>query len=172
MKPVRRFVALLEGHGIARTQIPRFLKDFGVSLSLVDITTDEALLHKMDETLLDKVCDIFGVRREWLDGVDERIYPRIWFYGNLHRFIDLMGELYEQSDDIDLIAIKSPENKLDKDLHEHEFAIALVIKVKIGCLGETPIYKHRCLHNFIVVNFFKKPLFSQGILTQKYVVTY
>jgi type I restriction enzyme M protein len=34
------------------------------------------------------------------------------------------------------------------------------------------LFGHRCLHNFIVVNFFKKPLFSQGILTQKYVVTY
>ncbi|ATX79135.1 hypothetical protein Ga0123461_0709 [Mariprofundus aestuarium] len=141
-EPVRRFVQLFEAHGVARTQIPRFLKNHGVEISYEDINTDSSLLKRLDEEMLEKSCEIFGVRREWLDGVDDRIYPRVGFYKNLSEFTELMSQLQTQSDDIDLIAIKSPKNKLDKNSDSFNSPIALVIKIEIGWLGDTPIYRY------------------------------
>ena len=93
MKPVRRFVELFESHGVARTQIPGFLKDFNSTLSLADVRNDETLLHKLDESLLDKVCEMFGVRREWLDGVDEEVYHLHNFYKHPEQFSEFIKGL-------------------------------------------------------------------------------
>ena len=72
-----RFVLLFEKHGIHRNQIPRF---FGHGLTLADIASDDKLLNKLDTEILNSAAELFAVRLEWLEGVDEQIYETHDFY--------------------------------------------------------------------------------------------
>ena len=65
-----RFIRLFESHGIHRNQISRFI---GHDLTLKDVQDDASLLAKIDEPLLEAVCERFAVRREWLDGAEPQI---------------------------------------------------------------------------------------------------
>src|SRR5690606_32733164 len=66
-----RFIRLFESHGVHRSQIPRFL---GHGLTLQDVQSDDGLLSILDEAMLQAACDLFAVRREWLDGADSQVY--------------------------------------------------------------------------------------------------
>lgn len=72
-----RFVDLFENHGVHRNQIPRF---FGNGLTLNDVETNEKLLPKLTPEILQTAADLFAVRIEWLEGVDNKIYPVHDFY--------------------------------------------------------------------------------------------
>ena len=72
-----RFVRLFETHGVHRNQIPRF---FGHGLNLQDMQDDATLLAKLDEPLLEAACEMFAVRREWLDGAETQVHPCHEFY--------------------------------------------------------------------------------------------
>lgn len=72
-----RFFKLFEAHGVHRNQIPSLI-DHG--LTIADVQTDESLLLKLNDELLDGVCELFAVRREWLDGASNEIYKTHDFY--------------------------------------------------------------------------------------------
>jgi len=50
---VSRFVAVFEEHGVHRNQIPRF---FGHDLTLADVATDDRLLPKLTDEILQDLC--------------------------------------------------------------------------------------------------------------------
>lgn len=144
---VRRFVEIYTAHGIERTQIPRLLgEEFGLTLN--DVSTDEKLLAVLNEAILTKTCEIFGVRREWLDGKDVPIYPYIWFYKNLSAFIDFLADLKQQHEEVQLFLIKCPEDKLRK--YDDRWPIEVLIRVKIehwGHFSEDSIWRYYPLSN-------------------------
>ncbi len=72
-----RFVLLFEKHGIHRNQIPRF---FGHGLTLADVAGDDRLLNKLELGILNAAAELFAVRLEWLECVDEKIYETHDFY--------------------------------------------------------------------------------------------
>ncbi len=136
---VHRFVQTYKAHGIERTQIPRFLgKESG--LTLVDVSTDEKLLHAFSENLLQTTCDRFGIQREWLDGKDVPIYPYLWHNDDLSSYIDFLLELKKTGSAIQGFAIKRPSDKLQKRKGQHgpydEFFIALLFRVKLEHWGD------------------------------------
>lgn len=128
---------------VARTQIPGFLKGFDIYISLADVTTDESLLHKLDESLLDRVCEIFAVRREWLDGVDDQVHPCHDFYKNPEGFAQFIRNL----------KVENPNGDLDGTLiapDEFKDANALIIlQETIGLVGDKPIYRFHICHNWL-----------------------
>jgi hypothetical protein len=70
-----RVIGLFEAHGIKRTQIYRIL---GETFPEITPSLDaEKLQTMLNEALIRKICDLFGVRRAWLEGEDERIYEMI-----------------------------------------------------------------------------------------------
>jgi len=85
-----RFVRLFESHGVHRNQIPRFI---GHGLALKDMEDDASLLAKLDETLLEFVCERFAVRREWLDGAESRIHHCHDFYKSTEAFANFIAKL-------------------------------------------------------------------------------
>jgi hypothetical protein len=74
-----RFVRLFESHGVSRNQIPRVFKH---GLTLVDVDNDGILLEKLslDDSIIEDACNIFAIRREWLDGASPQVYPLHFFY--------------------------------------------------------------------------------------------
>lgn len=138
----QRFVQIYKAHGIERTQIPRLLGgEYG--LTLHDVSTDEKLLAVLNETILTKTCEIFGVRREWLDGKDVPIYPYLLFYQHLGAFIDFLTALNRKHDEVQLFLIKSPEDKLRKN--DERWPIEVLVRAKIehwGHFSEDSIWRY------------------------------
>ncbi len=64
-------------HGVHRNQIPRF---FGHGLELDDINNKGKLSSKLTHETLQAACDMFAVRLEWLEGVDDQLYDIHDFY--------------------------------------------------------------------------------------------
>jgi hypothetical protein len=66
----QRFIQAFQNHGIEPAQIPRLLPD----ISLAAFKSDESLLDALTPEILDQTARLFGIRIEWLEGVDEHIY--------------------------------------------------------------------------------------------------
>jgi len=66
----KRFIQLFDDHGVLLTQIPHFLPQVGLDA----LSSTEKLLPALTSPILDRTAKLFGVQREWLDGVSENIY--------------------------------------------------------------------------------------------------
>lgn len=134
-----RFIRLFESHGVHRNQIPRF---FGHGLTVQDVQSDGSLLPKLDEALLQAACDLFAVRREWLDGADTQVYACHDFYKhpeNVAGFLDALkaanpgGDLHG-----DLLAPKQGEGEA-----------LIVLYETIGSVGDKVVYRYHLLNNWL-----------------------
>jgi hypothetical protein len=66
----KRFIQLFEWHGLQITQIQHFFPD----ITLDKLKSTECLVASLTSQRLDEAAELFGVRRSWLDGVDDQIY--------------------------------------------------------------------------------------------------
>ncbi|HUW20693.1 MAG TPA: hypothetical protein VMW16_15455 [Sedimentisphaerales bacterium] len=66
----RRFLQAFEGHGLKVSQIPRLLPQ----IKLEDPQSQTKLLAALTPEILDKTAQLFGIRVQWLEGVDDEIY--------------------------------------------------------------------------------------------------
>jgi len=135
-----RFKHLFEAHGVHRNQIPRF---FGHGLNLADMSKDDALIAKLTEEILSAACELFAVRREWLDGASDEVYPCHDFYKNPQDFISFLD---------DLIA-REPTGRLGGFLLSAEEtrypeAALLVLIEPIGSIGEREIFRYHLCNNW------------------------
>jgi hypothetical protein len=132
-----RFVRLFEAHGVHRNQIPRF---FGHGIKLSDLHSDDSLLLKLDESMLEDACERFAVRRTWLDGADPQVYPHHDFYKYPSDFARFITNLRADNPDGELsgILVSPSQQALNGQA-------VLVLQEYIGELGEKPIYRnHLC----------------------------
>lgn len=133
-----RFVRLFECHDVHRNQIPRF---FGHGLTVKDVQDDQSLLGKLDEPLLEAACERFGVRREWLDGAEPKVYSCHDFYKEPEGVQPFLTSLREAN----------PEGELDGILiaPEGNKGEALVLLSElIGWVGDKAIYRYHLCNNW------------------------
>jgi hypothetical protein len=127
-----RFVQLFERHGVHRNQIPRF---FEHGLTVKDVSSDETLIEKLTETVMQDACDLFAVRREWLDGVSDEVYEIHHFYKYPAEFEQFIQRLTGESEEIGRlrgkVIIPSSKNIRSDAL--------FFIEEIIGYLGNEPI---------------------------------
>ncbi len=138
----QRFVKIYKAHGIERTQIPRLLGQ-EAGFNLADVSKDENLIRALDENIINKTCEVFGVRREWLDGKDIPIYPYLWFDKDMEGFIHFIVELKQKHREVKGFVIKCPKDKLKKK--EIDYPIAMVFRGKIdhwGHFSEESIWRY------------------------------
>ncbi|MEJ1296566.1 MAG: hypothetical protein ROD09_15295 [Candidatus Sedimenticola sp. (ex Thyasira tokunagai)] len=133
---VERLISLLKTHGVERTQIPKFL-GAEAGITFTDLSDDDKLISKLDDELLDSICERLAVRREWLDGESEQIYPRQDFYQHPDAFSKFLSDLKNCN----------PKGRLRglvvKPIPEHADGNALLIlQETIGYIGEKPIYRY------------------------------
>lgn len=134
-----RFIRLFESHDVHRNQIPRF---FGHGLALRDVQDEVSLLNKLDEQLLDAACDLFGVRREWLEGAESQVYSCQDFYKHPEKVAPFLEALIANN----------PEGGLDGVLLapvEQEGDALIVLSEVIGAIGDKPIYRYHLCNNWV-----------------------
>jgi hypothetical protein len=131
-----RFIRLFEKHGVHRNQIPRF---FGHGLTLADVANDEKLLEKLTHEMLQTACDLFAVRPEWLEGVDDQIYETHDFYEHPEDYAEFLTELAAQENHRIIAKLV-----LSTIPHREQDAI-LVLEEQIGEIGNGLVYRyHLC----------------------------
>lgn len=136
---VTRFVRLFGSHGMHRNQIPRFI---GHGLTLRDVQDDTSLLAKLDEPLLEAVCERFAVRREWLDGAESQIYPYHDFYKNPEGFAKFIDGILANNPDAQLQGVLLAPTECGE-----AFAL-LILQETTGHVGDKPIYRYHLCNNW------------------------
>ena len=127
-----RFIALFEHHGVHRNQIPRL---FDHGLTVKDVSSDEALTEKLTEQVLQDACDLFAVRREWLDGVSDEIYEVHHFYkypADFEKFIQKLARASGDTGGLRGKVVIPSSNNIRSD------ALFFIEEV-IGYLGVEPV---------------------------------
>jgi hypothetical protein len=134
-----RFVRLFEAHGVHRNQISRVI---GKGLSLAQLQSDEVLMPVLTDELLDSAASLFAVRREWLDGASEQIYPLHDFYKQPEAFIEFVEELLcQESGSLRGVVLASTSNV-------HEETALIVLEQEVGAIGGQALYRYHICHNW------------------------
>lgn len=138
---VDRFLYLFKAHGIERTQIPRFMgDDFGLTVG--DVSTDRKLLHVLDEKILSAVCERFGVRRGWMDGVDNQVYDLLYHYKDLPKYSNFIKNLKVKHPDQFCFLYAYKPDQTSPDLFKSRPDISLVFAEPIADIDQQIIYRY------------------------------
>lgn len=144
-----RFIQIFKDHGVARSQIPRFLPE----VTLDKLRSWEVLVSVLTPEVLDKVAALFGIERLWLDGLGDRIYDHHGCYKRPHiLFQDLLNlknlEFHSISAIIDC-------DRLDMNNENAEQNVVLVLSEHMTYLGEEEICRFTIYHDQFHWDYFK-----------------
>lgn len=131
-----RFVQLFVDHGVEKTQIPRVFP----KISLQDLSSKSALLEKLTPSLIDEAAKLFNVRSEWLEGIDEEIYPFFSCSKHPEILFELMQQIDVSVDDYPFRILTGPD-KLDFLSDKYQPILIVVLK-KITTLNDENIYRY------------------------------
>ncbi len=132
-----RFFQVFREHGVEASQIPRLIPQ----LRLDDLRSEQALLAVLDHDILEQTAKLFGVRIEWLEGVDDVIYGYHSCYKQPEIFFETLASLRWENSHAPVRAIVS-DIKLDYKSGRTQ-PIALVYLDKIAQIGGEVIYRYR-----------------------------
>lgn len=132
-----RFVEAFEQHGIAVTQIPRLLP----AINLGQLALPVNLLPALTDEVLEAASALFGIRREWLEGASEQIYPHRYCYKAPHNFFE---ELHSLAPAARMLPVRAFTT--DKELDYRKSSnqrLELVLVESAGWLGDEEIERYR-----------------------------
>lgn len=134
----KRFRQVFREHGVEPTQIPRLIPT--VTLDL--LRSDHALLTALSPKILDQVARLFGIRNEWLEGVDEEVYEYLACYKHPAILLDHLAEVSNSGSILNsplrvLCTSKHLDFRDDSQLH-----LVPVLVEKIADLGENEVYRY------------------------------
>lgn len=133
-----RFLKIFGDHGVQVAQIPRFLPQ--VTLDMLLETKAEALLPALIPDVLDQTAALFGVRRDWLDGADSRMYEVRYCYKQPELLFEHLAQLRASGLSAPIFAFYSGKPRSG---HVPDFdQLALVVAEKIGAWGEDERYRY------------------------------
>ena len=136
----KRFLEAFHDHGVNASQIPRLLPQ----IKLDDLKSAEALLAALTPEILDQTAKLFGIRSQWLEGVDEEIYEYHSCYKQPELLFELLAILRSRADSHIInfpLRVLSSTKKLDfKDDREQLLVPVLVEKIT-ELLGES-VYRY------------------------------
>lgn len=80
---VERFDYVFKAHNIDISQIPRLIPE----IAYEDLESHKKLLASLTPSVIDTIAQLFGVRSEWLEGQDDRVYNLLWARKYPKRFL-------------------------------------------------------------------------------------
>ena len=133
----KRFRQLFVDHGIQETQIPRIFP----KVTLDDLKSDESLLKKLTPDTINAAAELFKVRVEWIEGVDEVIYRHWSCYKRPELFFNYLKSIHYDEDTFPYRVITTVDQFDYKDKSYQPFSILFV--EKIAELGEEYICRYQ-----------------------------
>jgi hypothetical protein len=135
----QRFLQAFHDHGVQTTQIPRLFP----AIKLDDLKSEDALLATLTHDVLDQIARLFGIRVEWLEGVDDEIYECLACYKRPAVLLEHLAAVVGGKD-VGLsfpLRVFSTTKKLDRN-DDSQQLLAPIIVEKIADLGEEDIYRY------------------------------
>lgn len=133
----QRFFQLFKDHGVAVSQIPRLVPD----ISFEKLRSPENLIPVLTDKIINRIADLFQIRREWLEGLGERIYNTHWCYKNPEAlFQDIAKIKYDNA--AKPIIVFCSQDKFDYQRSSKQ-PLVLVLCEKITNFGEKDIQRYK-----------------------------
>ena len=135
----QRFLRLFEAHGVHPNQIPRF---FGHSLALRDVQSAEDLSRCLTDEHLAAACELFGVRRSWLERGEGQAHEVHHFYlrpESLGVFLDALPAVRSGQ------GLQMNAWLLVAGMDARREESLLLLDEPIGELNDDVIYRHHCI---------------------------
>lgn len=135
----QRFIQVFEDHGVAASQIPRLLPQ----IKLNDLKSDDALLPVLNHDLLNQTAQLFGIRIQWLEGVDDQIYEYHSCYKAPNVFFEDFASICHRKDDGSYLPVRafSTSKELDYTNPKRQ-SLALILVEKIAILDDKEIFRY------------------------------
>lgn len=135
----RRFLQAFLEHGVEASQIPRLLPQ----IKLEDVQSPEKLLAALTPEILDHTAQLFGIRSQWLEGIEDKIYSGFSAYKQPRELLDHIASLRLADDqrlDFPLRVLATTPN-LDRNNPAQQFLVPIVVE-RIAELGEEEIFRY------------------------------
>lgn len=132
----QRFLQAFRDHGIDPVQIPRLLPQ----IDLPALTSEATLLPCLTPDVLDATANLFGIRSEWLEGIDDTVYDYTGCYKEPKILLEHLAALTAGKNVRHEFPVRvlSTAKELDP---RYRIYLAPVLLEKIDELGEDPIYR-------------------------------
>lgn len=137
----QKVLNVLIDHGLEHKLIYPFLKQFvnpEIKLQLSQQSDLKSVLDLIDDDMLQKMCELFGINYGWFFD-SEHLYISRHYYKNIHRFIDCIFDAFFSYERVEAFAIKSTELNFKSDSAQ---PIYLVLRTPIGKIFNKEIYKY------------------------------
>ena len=135
----QRFLQAFLDHGVGASQIHRLLPQVNIG----DLQSPEKLLAVISPEILDQTARLFGIRAQWLEGVDDQIYERLACYKRPAILLERLAVLRNRNDNFMSFPMRvlSTTKQLDSS-SESQQLLAPILVEKIAELGEEEIYRY------------------------------
>lgn len=70
----KRFLQVFAAHDVDASQIPRLVPQ----IKYDDLQSHDRILAALTPALIDATANLFGIRRQWLEGLDDLIFYPFW----------------------------------------------------------------------------------------------
>jgi len=135
-----RIIALFEAHDVKRTQIYRLL---GEKFPDIKPTLDAKKLESLlNGEIIDTVCEMFGVKKAWVEGEAGPIYDTQDYSKNLPAFVDFVRDLMVRTHENICILTALKPSQTGNDLYKDNPDIALFFSEQIAELDDKIIYRY------------------------------
>jgi hypothetical protein len=106
------------------------------------LQTDQALMPVLSDELLDSAASLFAIRREWLDGASDQLYPLHDFYKRPEAFVEFIESLRGQ----ETVSLRGVV--LSSTSERHEETALVVLEQEVGAVGDQAIHRYYICHNW------------------------
>ncbi len=135
----QHFLQAFVDHGVEPSQIPRLLPQ----IKLDDLKSENSLLAVLTPEILDQAAKFFGIRTDWLEGVDGGIYDCLSCYKQPKIFFENLALLNHGENDSDDFYVQSLVTTKQLDMNDpSQQLLVVVVAEKIAQLGDQRVYRY------------------------------
>lgn len=140
-----RFRLLFRAHDLDIARAPELVP----GLAFAALATDEKLLATLTPDLIHVTAAMFGVRSEWLQGIDDQIYNVHWSKHDPAALLDVLSTTLPSTEQPSLFPLRflTTSKKLDRQ-GEHEQWLLPVVVEHLRDVGEDHVCRFHVFANF------------------------
>ncbi|MGZ0019160.1 hypothetical protein [Nitrosomonas sp. wSCUT-2] len=139
----QRFLQIFKDHGVSSSRIPRLLPQ----IKLSDLKSEDALLQVLNHEVFEQIAQLFGIRRQWLEGVDDQIYELHSCYKHPEIFFKEFSAFCHRKDNSLYLPVRAFTSCKNLDYTDSACQpIALVLVDQITTLDDQDIFRY-CVFN-------------------------
>lgn len=140
----QRFFQVFEDHGVAASQIPRLLPQ----IQLNDLKSEDSLIQALNHEVFEQTAQLFGIRKLWLEGVDDQIYELHNCYKHPEIFFKEFVAFCHRKDNSLYLPVRAFTTCKNLDYTDSAYQpIVLVLVDQIATLDDKDIFRYRIFND-------------------------